>query len=101
MGPLGAGFGGDSRPGEAGKTGGEETAVPAVPCGPGTRREGRKASGIKTFFPDFSPGQAERLAVLPGTGFGGLAPLPPIVTNKVQKEKGDDTWQNQENEIKL
>ena len=35
VGPLGAGFGGDSRPGEAGKTGGEETAVPAVPCGPG------------------------------------------------------------------
>ena len=56
---------------------------------------------MKAFFPDFSPGQAERLAVLPGTGFGGLAPLPPIVTNKVQKEKGDDTWQNQENEIKL
>ena len=56
----------------------------------------------KSLFPDFSPGQAERLAVLPGTGFGGLAPLPPIiVTNKVQKEKGDDTWQNQENEIKL
>lgn len=56
----------------------------------------------ESLFPDFSPGQAERLAVLPGTGFGGLAPLPPIiVTNKVQKEKGDDTWQNQENEIKL
>lgn len=45
VGPLGAGFGGDSRPGEAGKTGGEETAVPAVPCGPGGREEGRK-----TFF---------------------------------------------------
>lgn len=56
----------------------------------------------ESLFPDFSPGQAERPAVLPGTGFGGLAPLPPIiVTNKVQKEKGDDTWQNQENEIKL
>lgn len=56
----------------------------------------------ESLFPDFSPGQAERLAVLPGTGFGGLAPLPLIiVTNKVQKEKGDDTWQNQENEIKL
>ena len=56
----------------------------------------------ESLFPDFSPGQAERLAVLPGTGFGGLAPLPPIiVTNKVQKEKGDDTWQNQENEIRL
>ena len=45
----------------------------------------------ESLFPDFSPGQAERLAVLSGTGFGGLAPLPPIVTNKVQKEKGDDT----------
>lgn len=57
---------------------------------------------MKAFFPDFSPGQAERPAVLPGAGFGGLAPLPLIiVTNKVQKEKGDDTWQNQENEIKL
>lgn len=56
----------------------------------------------ESLFPDFSPGQAERLAVLPGTGFGGLAPLPPIIlTNKVQKEKGDDTWQNQENEIRL
>lgn len=56
----------------------------------------------ESLFPDFSPGQAERPAVLPGTGFGGLAPLPPIIlTNKVQKEKGDDTWQNQENEIKL
>lgn len=34
--------------------------------------------------------------------FGGLAPLPPIIlTNKVQKEKGDDTWQNQENETRL
>ena len=56
----------------------------------------------ESLFPDFSPGQAERLAVLPGTGFGGLAPLPPIiVTNKVQKEKGDDTWQNQENETRL
>lgn len=55
----------------------------------------------ESLFPDFSPGQAERPAVLPGTGFGGLAPLPPIVRNKVQKEKGDDTWQNQENEIKL
>lgn len=56
----------------------------------------------ESLFPDFSPGQAERPAVLPGTGFGGLAPLPPIiVTNKVQKEKGDDTWQNQENETRL
>lgn len=56
----------------------------------------------ESLFPDFSPGQAERLAVLPGTGFGGLAPLPLIiVTNKVQKEKGDDTWQNQENETRL
>ena len=56
----------------------------------------------ESLFPDFSPGQAERPAVLPGAGFGGLAPLPPIiVTNKVQKEKGDDTWQNQENEIRL
>ena len=56
----------------------------------------------ESLFPDFSPGQAERLAVLPGTGFGGLAPLPPIIaTNKVQKEKGDDTWQNQENETRL
>ena len=56
----------------------------------------------ESLFPDFSPGQAERLAVLPGTGFGGLAPLPPIIVpNKVQKEKGDDTWQNQENEIRL
>ena len=56
----------------------------------------------ESLFPDFSPGQAERPAVLPGTGFGGLAPLPPIIlTNKVQKEKGDDTWQNQENEIRL
>ena len=42
VGPLGAGFGGDSGPGEAGKAGGEETAVPAVPCGPGGREEGRK-----------------------------------------------------------
>lgn len=65
-------------------------------------RSRQETSGIKAFFPDFSPGQAERLAVLPGTGFGGLAPLPPIIlTNKVQKEKGDDTWQNQENEIRL
>lgn len=56
----------------------------------------------ESLFPDFSPGQAERPAVLPGTGFGGFAPLPPIiVTNKVQKEKGDDTWQNQENETRL
>ena len=56
----------------------------------------------ESLFPDFSPGQAERPAVLPGTGFGGLAPLPPIIlTNKVQKEKGDDTWQNQENETRL
>ena len=65
-------------------------------------RSRQETSGIKAFFPDFSPGQAERPAVLPGTGFGGLAPLPPIiVTNKVQKEKGDDTWQNQENETRL
>ena len=33
---------------------------------------------------------------------GASPPCPPIiVTNKVQKEKGDDTWQNQENEIRL
>ena len=65
-------------------------------------RSRQETSGIKAFFPDFSPGQAERPAVLPGTGFGGLAPLPPIIlTNKVQKEKGDDTWQNQENETRL
>lgn len=56
---------------------------------------------MKTFFPDFSPGQAERLAVLPGTVFWGARPPAPIVTNKVQKEKGDDTWQNQENETRL
>ena len=33
---------------------------------------------------------------------GASPPCPPInVTNKVQKEKGDDTWQNQENETRL
>ena len=31
----------------------------------------------------------------------GSRPPAPIVTNKVQKEKGDDTWQNQENETRL
>lgn len=33
----------------------------------------------------------------------GASPSLPliIVTNKVQKEKGDDTWQNQENETRL
>lgn len=55
----------------------------------------------ESLFPDFSPGQAERLAVLPGTVFWGPRPPAPIVTNKVQKEKGDDTWQNQENETRL
>lgn len=55
----------------------------------------------ESLFPGFSPGQAERLAVLPGTVFWGPRPPAPIVTNKVQKEKGDDTWQNQENETRL
>lgn len=31
---------------------------------------------MKAFFPDFSPGQAERPAVLPGAKEGGLSRLP-------------------------
>ena len=45
--------------------------------------------------------QSARLSC-PARRKGALAPLPPIIfTNKVQKEKGDDTWQNQENETRL
>ena len=110
VGPLGAGFGGDSGPWGSWQNRWGRNRRPCRSLRPwqelrGTQnlsRSRQETSGIKAFFPDFSPGQAERPAVLPGTGFGGLAPLPPIIlTNKVQKEKGDDTWQNQENEIRL
>lgn len=109
VGPLGAGFGGDSGPWGSWQNRWGRNRRPCRSLRPwqelrGTQnlsRSRQETSGIKAFFPDFSPGQAERPAVLPGTGFGGFAPLPPIVTNKVQKEKGDDTWQNQENEIRL
>ena len=68
--------------------------------------------GWEGFFPDVCPGQAERLAVLLGAKVGGClacrlgrlgaAPTPPIIVkDKKRKEKGDNLWQNQENEIKL
>lgn len=64
-------------------------------------RSRQETSGIKAFSRTLVRGkQSAWLSCL--ALIGGLAPLPPIiVTNKVQKEKGDDTWQNQENEIKL
>ena len=45
--------------------------------------------------------QSARLSC-PALVLGASPPLPPIIVpNKVQKEKGDDTWQNQENETRL
>lgn len=44
--------------------------------------------------------QSARLSCL-ALVLGASPPCPHRFTNKVQKEKGDDTWQNQENEIRL
>lgn len=57
---------------------------------------------MKAFFRTLVRGKQSAWLSCLALVLGGLAPLPLIiVTNKVQKEKGDDTWQNQENEIKL
>lgn len=57
----------------------------------------------RAFFPDVCPGQAERLAVLPGTKDGAMprAPYWNYFGKLRETEKGDNLWQNQENEIKL